>query len=60
MSPANDVQNAPAASCGCSQVLAIASVPMQPFVAPSELSLALKRGTLFENLYFPFFAGGDE
>ena len=40
------------------QVLAIASVPKQPWTAPTSLPLALERGTLFENLYFPFYAGG--
>lgn len=41
------------------QILAIASVEKQPWIQPTELSLALKRGTLFENLYYPFYIGGD-
>ncbi|MCI7262686.1 MAG: spore coat associated protein CotJA [Clostridium sp.] len=40
------------------QQLAIAAVPKQPWIAPTSLPLALERGTLFENLYFPFYAGG--
>lgn len=51
MSPANDNL---AKECTCKQILAIASVPKQPWMQPRELSLALKRGTIFENLDFPF------
>lgn len=56
MSPADDKQQK---ECTCGQILAIASIVKQPWVQPTELSLALKRGTLFENLYFPFYIGGD-
>lgn len=57
MSPADNNQNA---HCGCSLTLAIASVPKQPWVAPCDLSLALKRGTIFDNLNYPFFIGGED
>ena len=56
MSPADDKKET---ICTCGQILAIAAVPKQPWTAPSGLSLALERGTLFENLYFPFYAGGN-
>jgi hypothetical protein len=42
-----------------SPVLAIASVPRQVWTPPTDLKLALERGTLFDSLYFPFFAGGE-
>lgn len=42
-----------------SPVLAIASVPRQVWTPPADLHLALERGTLFDSLYFPFFAGGE-
>lgn len=45
--------------CTCGQTMAIVSIPKQSWTVPTELSLALKRGTLFADLYFPFFAGGD-
>lgn len=57
MSPANDYK---AKECNCQQILAIASVPMQPWIQPRELSLALERGTIFENLDFPFYIGGEQ
>lgn len=57
MSPANENK---ANECTCQQILAIASVHKQPWMQPRELSLALKRGTIFENLDFPFYAGGEE
>ena len=56
MSPANDNL---AKECTCKQILAIASVPKQPWMQP-ELSLALKRVWIFENLDFPFFGGGEQ
>lgn len=57
MSPANDNL---AKECTCKQILAIASVPKQPWMQPRELSLALKLGTIFENLDFPFYVGGEQ
>lgn len=57
MSPVNESRPD---TCNCQLPLAIASVPKQPWVQPSELNLALKRGTIFENLYFPFFIGGED
>lgn len=57
MSPAIDNQ---VKECTCQQILAIASVPKQPWVQPRELCLALKRGTIFENLDFPFYIGGEQ
>lgn len=56
MSPA--VDNLKANGTG-RQTLAIASIEKQPWIQPTELSLALKRGTLFENLYYPFYIGGE-
>lgn len=48
-----------AASDGANpQQLAIAAVPKQHWTTPTSLPLALERGTLFETLYFPFYAGG--
>lgn len=56
MSPADDKNNN-SGSCSCH--LAIASVKPQPYKEPGDLSLAFIRGTLFDDLYFPFFAGGQ-
>lgn len=51
MSPANDNL---AKECTCKQILAIASVPKQPWMQPRELSLALKRGTILKIWTFLF------
>lgn len=40
--------------------LAIATIPMQPWVTPFEFSKALKVGTMFPNLYYPFYIGGEQ
>ena len=40
------------------QLLAVSSIMIQPWVEPTEAALALRQGTLFENLHFPFYAGG--
>lgn len=57
MSPAEDKQlNA----CTCGQILAVASIVKQPWMQPYDLETALKRGTIFDNLHFPFYAGGDK
>jgi len=56
-------------SCGChpnpenqgtaSLTLAIATVPPQPWITPYDLQTGLKNGTIFPNLYLPFFKGGE-
>lgn len=56
MSPANEPAKE---TCTCHQSLAIASVPMQPWEKPCDPALGLKRGTIFNNLYFPFYIGGE-
>lgn len=38
--------------------LAIATVPIQPWVTPYEPAKALKQGTIFPNLDLPFFITG--
>lgn len=40
--------------------LAIAMIPVQPWDQPYEPSAALKNGTIFPNLHFPFFIGGEK
>ncbi len=59
MSPVRK-ESEPPSACGCAQTLAMASVPIQPYVTPAEPAISLKRGTIFENLCFPFHIGGDE
>ena len=57
MSPVrNEIKPPPG---GCALTLAMASVPPQPYVTPYEPDEVIKRGTIFENLCFPFHIGGD-
>ena len=50
--------------CDCAPIpgprvqLAIATIPMQPWVTPYEPAKALKQGTMFPNLDLPFFVTG--
>ncbi len=43
----------------CTCVLAMGTVPMQPFGEIYEPKEALKQGTMFRNLNLPFFKGGE-
>nr|WP_249304796.1 spore coat associated protein CotJA [Qiania dongpingensis] len=43
----------------CTCVLAMGTVPMQPFGEIYEPKEALKQGTMFRNLDLPFFKGGE-
>lgn len=47
-------------ACHCHLTLAIATVPIQPFIKPYDPPEALKHGTIFSNLYYPFFIGGED
>lgn len=46
----------PSAQAGLT--LAIATVPMQPWITPYEPEKGLKQGTIFPNLDKPFFKTG--
>lgn len=61
--------NAAPASCGCGEmlpapspeaglVLAMATVPMQPWEQPYPPETALKQGTIFPGLDKPFYVTG--
>lgn len=53
--------------CGCNEhptaapaaSLAIATVPIQPWTKPFDPETSLRNGTIFPNLYLPFFIGGE-
>lgn len=59
-------------SCGCgigdkspavpseTVPLAIATIPIQPWVQPYDPATALKHGTIFPNLDLPFYVTGGE
>lgn len=47
-------------SCCSSPVLAITTVPIQPWEEPYEPCQALKTGTIFPGLDLPFFITGGE
>lgn len=59
-------------SCGCGSeekspavpsktvALAIATIPIQPWVQPYDPATALNHGTIFPNLDLPFYATGGE
>lgn len=41
-------------------VLALTTILIQPWSAPCDLAKGLKQGTIFPDLCFPFYIGGDE
>lgn len=43
----------------CTCVLAMGTVPIQPFGEISEPEEALRQGTIFKDLVLPFFKGGE-
>ncbi len=52
----------PSDSCGCASaaLLAIVTVPAQPWETPYDPCNALRRGTIFSSLDKPFFAAGGD